>query len=206
MRRFSLLEAIAAPFPFDNVDTDAILPAKFLKTTTRTGLGAGLFHALRWSDKGEQCGFILDRPPWNKAQILVAFDNFGCGSSREHAPWALEDFGIRCIVAASFADIFYNNCVKNGILPVALPRLKIERLAEIVADSSSSKLTVDLIAQRVTAVGDFNEPFEILPDHKVVLLEGLDEIGETLMLDAQIELFEGLRRELSPWLPRSSQL
>lgn len=190
MHRFERLSAIAAPLPLANVDTDKILPARFLKTIRRDGLGAALFHAMRFDDNGqERPDFVLNRTPWREAQILIARDNFGCGSSREHAPWALADFGICCIVAPSFADIFFSNCFKNGILPIVLAPDHVEVLLAAAADPERARMSVDLPAQRLGwrqgVLG-----FEIAPVRKRALLLGLDEIAETLTQADALAAFE----------------
>lgn len=196
MRPFVRLEALAAPLPLTNIDTDKILPARFLKTITREGLGRGLFFGMR-----DDPGFILNRQPWrDAAEILVTLDNFGCGSSREHAPWALLDFGFRCLIAPSFADIFYNNCFKNGILPITLPHAIVDRLLVLAADPEIAELVVDLPAQRVTMHDGTWANFSIDSKRKNDLLIGLDEIGRTLEMRSQIETFEEDLSQSAPWL------
>jgi 3-isopropylmalate/(R)-2-methylmalate dehydratase small subunit len=191
MRSFSTLSATAAPLPLSNVDTDKILPASFLKTIRREGLGKALFHTMRYAEDGsERPDFILNRAGWRDSQILVARDNFGCGSSREHAPWALTGFGIRCIIAESFADIFYNNCFKNGILPIALAPAAIDRLLGLAALPATAALTVDLPCQTITLVTGETIEFEIAAERKRVLLLGLDDISETLRQADAIAAFE----------------
>lgn len=181
MTRFERLEAIAAPMPIDNVDTDKILPGEFLKTVERKGLGRALFARMRYREDGSlNPDFVLNRVPWANARILVAGANFGCGSSREHAPWALLDFGIRCIIAESFADIFYNNCFKNGILPIVLANSEISALCETVARPEQARVGVDLVAQTVTFAEAIELPFDIAEGSKRALIEGRDEISETL--------------------------
>lgn len=181
MTSFERIEAIAAPLPVDNVDTDKILPAEFLKTVERKGLGRALFARMRYLDDGAlNPDFVLNRVPWANAGILVAGANFGCGSSREHAPWALLDFGIRCIIAESFADIFYNNCFKNGILPVVLAIPELLELRETVSRPEQARVAVDLTAQTVTFAGARELPFDIPEGRKRALIEGRDEISETL--------------------------
>jgi len=181
MTRFEHLEGIAAPLPLDNVDTDKILPGEFLKTVERRGLARALFARMRYRDDGSlNPDFVLNRVPWANAGILVAGANFGCGSSREHAPWALLDFGIRCIIAESFADIFYNNCFKNGILPIVLTNPEISALCETVARPEQARVTVDLVAQTVTSAEVIELPFDIAEGRKRALIEGRDEISETL--------------------------
>jgi 3-isopropylmalate/(R)-2-methylmalate dehydratase small subunit len=191
---FDCLAGIAAPLPIRNVDTDKILPAAFLTTVTRTGLGKGLFAELR---KDPQ--FVLNNPPWDEARILVAFDNFGCGSSREHAPWALLDFGIRCIIAPSFADIFYNNCFKNGILPIILPAETVGVLMGKASAAATARMNVDLPRQVITA-GDAAFGFSIDPRRKQDLMLGLDEIQVSLERLGRIEDYERTRVSREPWL------
>lgn len=194
MERFTRLTGIAAPLLMPNIDTDLIIPKQFLKTLVRTGLGAHLFHELRFDAQGgERPGFVLNRTPYRQASILLAGPNFGCGSSREHAPWALLDFGIRCVVAPSFADIFHNNCFANGILPVQLPMASVEALGHL-----SGELTVDLPGQWI-GQGNSRFSFDLEPSRKTALLEGLDEIGRTEAVLPAIERFESLRREHAPW-------
>jgi len=195
MTPFSRLSGIAAAIPLANIDTDKILPARFLKTISRDGLGRGLFADMR-----REPGFILDRAPWSRAEILVALDNFGCGSSREHAPWALLDFGIRCVIAPSFADIFYNNCFKNGILPVTLPSATIAGLIDLIVDPATATIDVDLPGQIVRDGHGAGHRFEIDPSRKNGLIAGLDEIDETLRREADIAQFEANRPDES-WLP-----
>ena len=181
MKRFTRLEAVAAPLPMINVDTDMIIPKQFLKTIKRSGLGESLFFEMRYDDDGgEKPDFVLNREPYRKAQILIAGDNFGCGSSREHAPWALLDFGIRCVVAPSFADIFYNNCFKNGILPIVLPREQVDPLMALAGRPEGAVLSVDLDRQEITKPDGGAIPFDVDPFRKSCLLGGLDEIGLTL--------------------------
>ncbi len=194
MAPFAYLRGIAAAFPLSNIDTDKILPARFLKTISRQGLGAVLFASLR-----EDAGFILDRPPWTQAQILIALENFGCGSSREHAPWALLDFGIRCVIAPSFADIFYNNCFKNGVLPVILPAAAIETLLLLASDEATAELEVNLPDQVVTGADNVRYRFDIDVARKKALLRGLDDIGETLGHSDDIARFEAIRPDRE-WL------
>lgn len=197
---FRTLTGIAAPLPQDNVDTDMILPAAFMKTLSRKGLGRGLFHRQRVDEDGrERRGFILNREPWRHAKILIALDNFGCGSSREHAPWALRDFGITCLIAPSFADIFYGNCFKNGMLPVVLPRAEVEALMALAADPHTATFTVDLAAQEiVTSAG--TTPFAIDPTRRARLLEGVDDIALSLRFAEAIAAHEARTRDEAPWL------
>jgi len=195
MEKFVTLNAIAAPMPLINVDTDMIIPKQFLKTIARTGLGKNLFDEMRYTDDGSEVSdFILNRPPYRDARIIVAGDNFGCGSSREHAPWAIADFGIRCVIAPSFADIFFNNCFKNGILPIVLPKADIEGLLEMTQDAERATLTVDLEAQTVTTVDGTVYRFEVDPFRKHCLTEGLDDIGLTLQKVDKISAYEAQRK------------
>jgi len=203
MEKFTTLRGIAAPLPMINVDTDMIIPKQFLKTIKRTGLGKNLFDEMRYNPDGtEKPDFVLNKPAYRNAQILVAGDNFGCGSSREHAPWALLDFGIRCIIAPSFADIFYNNCFKNGILPIALPQAEVDKLMDDAERGSNAIVTVDLEAQEITGPDGGRIRFEIDPFRKHCLLNGLDDIGLTLEKAAAIESFESGNRNSQPWLWR----
>lgn len=199
MQNFVTLTAIAAPLAIINIDTDMIIPKQFLKTIKRTGLGANLFDEMRFTPEGQEIeGFILNQPAYRSAGILVAGENFGCGSSREHAPWALLDFGIRTIIAPSFADIFYNNCFKNGILPIVLPK---ETVEELLAHAATTQvpMTIDLPQQQITA-GNKIVSFEIDPFRKKCLLEGLDDIGLTLAKKDSIARFEQGNRQAQPWL------
>jgi 3-isopropylmalate/(R)-2-methylmalate dehydratase small subunit len=196
MRNFDILSAIAAPLPLANVDTDKILPARFLKTIRREGLGSALFHTLRFDETGsERRNFILNRPPWRDAKILITGDNFGCGSSREHAPWALKDFGIRCLIAPSFADIFYSNCFKNGILPIALEGGIVEQFLVESAVPETAIFTIDLPTQRICRTDGEPVAFNIAPERKRTLLLGLDDIAETLQQAAHIDAYESLHRD-----------
>ena len=201
MEPFRTLTGVAAPLRMINVDTDRIIPKQFLKTIRRTGLGAHLFNDLRYAPDGaEVADFVLNREPWRRARILIAGDNFGCGSSREHAPWALLDFGIRCVIAPSFADIFYNNCFKNGILPVSLPEAAVASLLEQAEAGDNARVTVDLENETVTAPDGERIAFEIDPFRRRCLLEGLDDIGLTLRKAAVIDAFEAKRRARQHWL------
>ncbi len=200
MQPFTTLTAIAAPLPLPNIDTDKIIPARFLKTIKRSGLGANLFDAMRYRPDGsEDPGFVLNREPYRRAGILIAGANFGCGSSREHAPWALLDFGIRCIIAPSFADIFHNNCFKNGILPIRLPQEICDVLAEDASLGANARLTVDLERQVVVRPNGEEIRFEIDPFRKHCLLHGLDDIGLTLAHADKIDAYEARRRAAEPW-------
>jgi 3-isopropylmalate/(R)-2-methylmalate dehydratase small subunit len=200
MQPFDTLTARAAPLDIDNLDTDQIIPKQFLKTTERAGLGKGLFYDLRYDEAGaKRPGFVLDDPAYAGAGVLIAGANFGCGSSREHAPWALMDFGIRCVIAEGFADIFYNNCFQNGLLPIALPAEAVEALME-EARGGNHVFTVDLAAQRISAPSGREIPFDIDPGRKAKLLQGLDAIGETLREAPSIEAFETRRSLQEPWM------
>ena len=200
MDKFTKLTGVAAPLPMVNVDTDMIIPKQFLKTIKRTGLGKGLFHEMRTDENGNPKDFVLDRPAYKDAKILVAGENFGCGSSREHAPWALLDFGIRCIIAPSFADIFYNNCFKNGILPIVLPQAQVDLLMDDAARGANAIVSVDLEKQEITGPDGGKISFEIDAFRKHCLLNGLDDIGQTLEKADAIQSFEDSRRAAQPWL------
>ena len=200
MDKFTKLTGVAAPLPMVNVDTDMIIPKQFLKTIKRTGLGKGLFHEMRTDEKGNPKDFVLDRPAYKDAKILVAGENFGCGSSREHAPWALLDFDIRCIIAPSFADIFYNNCFKNGILPIVLPQAQVDLLMDDAQRGANAIVSVDLEKQEITGPDGGKISFEIDAFRKHCLLNGLDDIGLTLEKADAIQSFEDARRASRPWL------
>jgi 3-isopropylmalate/(R)-2-methylmalate dehydratase small subunit len=199
MQPFTQLTAVAAPLPMANVDTDKIIPARFLKTIKRTGLGQNLFDNLRYENGKERPDFVLNLPSYRQAQILIAYENFGCGSSREHAPWALLDFGIRCVIAPDFADIFHNNCFKNGILPVRLPRPVCDTLMDDARLGGNARLTVDLDRQVVVRPSGEAIPFEIDPFRRHCLLLGLDDIGQTLQHEAAISAYEAGRKQA--WMP-----
>ena len=201
MDKFEKLTGIAAPLPMINVDTDMIIPKQFLKTIKRTGLGINLFDEMRYDrDGNEMPDFVLNRPPYREAEILVTGENFGCGSSREHAPWAIKDFGIRCIIAPSFADIFHNNCFKNGILPVSLPQEQVDVLMKDAEKGGNARISVDLEAQTVTgAEGDVFH-FEIDPFRKHCLLEGLDDIALSMQQMPAIEIYEARLAQDRPWV------
>jgi 3-isopropylmalate/(R)-2-methylmalate dehydratase small subunit len=191
MQPFTVLEGVSAPLRVINVDTDMIIPKQYLKTIKRTGLGTGLFSEARYKDDGsENPDFVLNQPAYRKAQILVAGDNFGCGSSREHAPWALLDFGIRCIISTSFADIFYNNCFKNGILPIKVSPEELEKLFEDAERGANATLSIDLDKQEICGPDGGMIAFEIDPFRKRCLMEGLDDIGLTLEKGAAIKSYE----------------
>ncbi|MBI3503353.1 MAG: 3-isopropylmalate dehydratase small subunit [Proteobacteria bacterium] len=201
MDKFTVLTGVAAPLPMINVDTDMIIPKQHLKTIKRTGLGSALFEEMRFSTDGkEKPDFILNKPAYRKAQILVAGDNFGCGSSREHAPWALLDFGIRCVISTSFADIFYNNCFKNGILPIKVSKEDLAKLMDDAQRGSNATLTVDLEKQEIKGPDGGSLKFEIDPFRKHCLLNGLDDIALTLEKAAHIDAYEAKQRTSQPWL------
>ena len=200
MDKFTKLSAVAAPLPMVNVDTDMIIPKQFLKTIKRTGLAKGLFYEMRFDESGNRKDFVLDRPAYKEAGILVAGENFGCGSSREHAPWALLDAGIRCVIAPSFADIFYNNCFKNGILPIVLPQAQVDLLMDDAARGANAVVTVDLERQEITGPDGGTIAFDIDPFRKHCLLNGLDDIALTLEKEAAIDGFEARQRAAEPWL------
>jgi 3-isopropylmalate/(R)-2-methylmalate dehydratase small subunit len=200
MEKFTTLTGIAAHLPMINVDTDMIIPKQYLKTIARTGLGEGLFAELRYDEAGERLpDFVLHNHPYTEAQILIAGDNFGCGSSREHAPWALLDFGFRCIVAPSFADIFYNNCFKNGILPIVLPQSEIDKLIDDASRGANAVMTVDLEAQEIRGPDGGSIPFDVDPHRKRCLMEGLDDIALTIEKADAIEAFEQETGTSRPW-------
>jgi len=201
MEPFKKLTAVAAPLPMINVDTDMIIPKQFLKTIERTGLGLALFHEMRTRPDGsENPDFVLNKPAYKQAKILVAGANFGCGSSREHAPWALLDFGIRCVLAPSFADIFYNNCFKNGILPIPLPQEDIGKLMDDAERGANAVISVDLEKQEIRGPDGGCLKFEIDPFRKQCLLNGWDDIALTLRNESRISDFEAHRKMESPWL------
>jgi 3-isopropylmalate/(R)-2-methylmalate dehydratase small subunit len=201
MEKFTTLTGIAAPLPLVNVDTDMIIPKQYLKTIARTGLGRGLFDEMRYDTDGNEIpGFVLNQPAFRDAEILVTGENFGCGSSREHAPWALLDFGIRCVIAPSFADIFFNNCFKNGILPVVLPQAEVDVLMEDARKGANARMTVDLEAQTITTSDGQVIAFEVDPFRKHCLLNGLDDIGLTLEKAPAIARFEEAARITRPWV------
>ncbi|MGI9357316.1 MAG: 3-isopropylmalate dehydratase small subunit [Rhizobiaceae bacterium] len=201
MDKFTQLTGVAAPLPIVNVDTDMIIPKDYLKTIKRTGLSEGLFAEMRLNDDGtENPDFVLNKPAWRNAQILVAGDNFGCGSSREHAPWALLDRGIRCVISTSFADIFYNNCFKNGILPVTVTPEELDLLMDDANRGSNAVLTVDLESQTITGPDGGTISFEIDAHKKHCLLNGLDDIGLTMEKVASIDSYENKLGENRPWV------
>ena len=199
MEKFNKLSGIAAPLNMINVDTDMIIPKQFLKTIQRSGLGKNLFDEMRFTPDGVEIeSFVLNQPAYRNAEILVAGDNFGCGSSREHAPWALLDFGIRCIIAPSFADIFYNNCFKNGILPIVLPQADVDRLMDDAERGSNAVVSIDLESQKITGPDGGEISFEVDAFRKQCLMEGLDDIGLTLKKSAAIDSYEA-DLETQPW-------
>ncbi len=201
MEKFTTLTGVAAPLPMINVDTDMIIPKQFLKTIKRTGLGKNLFDEMRYTPDGkENPDFVLNKAAWRKATILVSGANFGCGSSREHAPWAILDFGIRCVIATSFADIFYNNCFKNGILPIKLPQDQVDKLMDDAQRGANATVTIDLEKQEIRGPDGGVIHFDIDEHRKKCLLEGLDDIGLTLQKKDSIESFEAQRKQSQPWL------
>jgi 3-isopropylmalate/(R)-2-methylmalate dehydratase small subunit len=200
MDKFTSLTSVAAPLPMINVDTDMIIPKQFLKTIKRTGLGKSLFHEMRYDEDGkENPDFVLNKPAYRKAKIIVAGENFGCGSSREHAPWALLDFGIRCVISTSFADIFYNNCFKNGILPVVVSPSDLEKLMDDAGRGANATLTIDLETQEIRGPDGGMVRFEIDPFRKKCLIEGLDDIGLTMKKADKIRSFEETAAFARPW-------
>ena len=201
MDPITTLRSRVIPLVRDHVDTDQIIPARFLKTIARTGLGKSLFANMRYREDGsENPDFVLNQEPYRKAEILIAFENFGCGSSREHAPWALLDFGIRCVIAPDFADIFHNNCFKNGVLPVRLPREICEQLMEDARMGGNARLTVDLERQMVVRPNGEEIPFRIDEFRRHLLLNGLDDIGQTMQHAPAIDGYEAKQRAAQPWL------
>ncbi len=201
MDKFTTLTGIAAPMPLINIDTDMIIPKQFLKTIKRSGLGVNLFDEMRYDDTGdERPDFVLNQPAYRDAEILIAGDNFGCGSSREHAPWALKDFGIKCIVSTSFADIFFNNCFKNGILPVVLPQDQVDVLMKDAEKGANARMTVDLEAQTITTSDGEVFGFEVDAHKKHCLLHGLDDIGLTMEHSGEIDNFEKRLQTERPWV------
>jgi 3-isopropylmalate/(R)-2-methylmalate dehydratase small subunit len=201
MQKFNVLTGVAAPLPMSNVDTDMIIPKQFLKTIKRTGLGKNLFDEMRYTPEGKEVAdFVLNKPAYRKAEILVSGENFGCGSSREHAPWALLDFGIRCVIAPSFADIFYNNCFKNGILPIVLPQEDVDKLMDDAQRGANAVVTVDLEKQEIRGPDGGKIHFELDAFRKHCLLNGLDDIGLTLQKVAHIDTFENKNKLGQPWL------
>ena len=201
MDKFETLTGVAAPLPLINIDTDMIIPKQFLKTIKRSGLGVNLFDEMRFDDDGKEIpDFVLNQPAYRNAEIIVAGDNFGCGSSREHAPWALLDFGIRAVIAPSFADIFYNNCFKNGILPIALPQEQVDVIMQEAQKGENARITVNLEEQTVTITDGTAFAFEVDSFKKHCLLEGLDDIGLTMEKAASIDAFETQASQARPWV------
>ena len=201
MEKFTEVTGTAAPMPLVNIDTDMIIPKVFLKTIKRSGLGVNLFDEMRYDREGNEIpDFVLNQPQYRDAQILVAGDNFGCGSSREHAPWAIKDFGIRCVIAPSFADIFHNNCFKNGILPIALPQEQVDVLMKDAEKGSNARMTIDLEGQTVTTSDGEKFPFEVDAFKKHCLLNGLDDIGLTLEKGTPIDSYEDSISQSRPWV------
>ena len=201
MDKFTQLTGVAAPMPEINIDTDRIIPKNYPKTIKRTGLGTAAFAEVRYDENGkENPDFVLNKPAYRKAQILVTGENFGCGSSREHAPWALLDFGIRCVISPSFADIFYNNCFKNGILPIKLPQEDVDKLMDDAGRGANAVITVDLEKQEIRGPDGGVVKFDIDPFRKHCLLNGLDDIGLTLQHEKQISDYESRQNADKPWL------
>ena len=200
MQKFTTLTGVAAPLPMINVDTDKIIPKQHLKTIARTGLGKALFDEMRYRNDGsENPDFVLNKPAYRKAKILVAGENFGCGSSREHAPWALLDFGITCVIAPSFADIFYNNCFKNGILPIKLPQEDVDKLMDDAERGANAIITIDLENQEITGPDGGRVKFDVDPFRKHCLLNGLDDVGLTMVKQDKIASYEGRAKTARPW-------
>jgi 3-isopropylmalate/(R)-2-methylmalate dehydratase small subunit len=201
MEKFEKISGIAAPMPLINIDTDMIIPKQFLKTIKRSGLGVNLFDEMRYDDNGDEIpDFVLNKPAYRSSEIIVAGDNFGCGSSREHAPWAIKDFGIRCVIAPAFADIFYNNCFKNGILPITLPQDQVDLLMKDAEKGANARMEVDLVAQQITTSDGEVFSFEVDEFKKRCLLEGLDDIGQTFQKVAAIDSFEAKASDARPWV------
>src|SRR6201989_1112479 len=201
MEKFEKLTAVAAPMGIPNVDTDAIIPKQFLKTIKRAGLGKALFSERRYNENGEErSDFVLNQGPFRKAKILVAGENFGCGSSREHAPWALLDFGIRCVIAPSFADIFYGNCFKNGILPIKLPQADVDKLMDDAERGSNAVISIDLEAQEIRGPDGGMIKFEVDEFRKQCLLNGWDDIGLTMRTEDKISSYEKQQTVQQPWI------
>jgi len=200
MQKFTKLTGVAAPLPMRNIDTDMIIPKQFLKTIARTGLGKSLFFEMRYDQDGKEIpDFVINKPAYSKAEILVTGENFGCGSSREHAPWALLDFGFRCVIAPDFADIFFNNCFKNGILPIKLPQAQVDKLLDDASRGSNATVSVDLETQEIRGPDGGMIKFEVDPFRKHCLLNGLDDIGLTLEKEKSIKAFEETAHAARPW-------
>lgn len=201
MEKFTKISAVAAPMPLVNIDTDMIIPKQFLKTIKRSGLGVHLFDEMRYDDNGNEIAdFVLNMPAYRDAQIIIAGDNFGCGSSREHAPWALNDFGIKVVISTSFADIFFNNCFKNGMLPIVLPQADVDELMSDAQNGSNARISVDLEAQEITRPNGETISFEVDAFRKHCLIEGLDDIGLTLKKSEDIASFENRYSQAMPWV------
>ncbi len=201
MEKFTKLEGVAAPMKMRNIDTDMIIPKQYLKTIKRTGLGAGLFSEMRFNDDGsENPDFVLNKPAYRHAKIIVAEDNFGCGSSREHAPWALLDFGVRCVISTSFADIFYNNCFQNGVLPIKVSKDDLDKLMDDAERGANATLSVDLEAQEIRGPDGGIVKFDMDPFRKHCLLNGLDDIGLTMQKAAALDAFETSKAAARPWM------
>jgi len=201
MQKFTQLSGVAAPMPMPNIDTDKIIPAEHLKTIKRTGLGKALFERMRFTPEGkERPDFVLNKPAYRNAKIIIAGDNFGCGSSREHAPWALLDFGITCVISTSFADIFYNNCFKNGILPIKLPKEDVDKLMDDASRGANAVVSIDLEKQEIRGPDGGCIKFDIDPFRKHCLLNGLDDVGLTLQKKTSIDSFESKQKSAQPWL------
>lgn len=201
MEKFEKLHGIAAPMPLVNIDTDMIIPKVFLKSIQRTGFGKNLFDEMRYNRDGTEIeDFVLNKPQYRNAEILIAGDNFGCGSSREHAPWAIADFGIKCVVSTSFADIFFNNCFKNGILPIVLPQEQVDTLMADAEKGANARMTVDLEAQEITTSDGVSISFEVDAFKKHCLLNGLDDIGLTMEKAASIDTYEAKAGAERPWV------
>ncbi len=201
MEKFEKITGVAAPMPLINIDTDMIIPKLFLKTIKRSGLGVHLFDEMRYNDDGsEKPDFVLNQPAYRNAEIIVAGDNFGCGSSREHAPWAIKDFGVKCVISTSFADIFFNNCFKNGILPIVLPQEQVDLLMKDAEKGANARMTVDLEAQEITTSDGEVVKFDVDAFKKQCLLEGLDDIGLTLKKADSIASYETMSASARPWV------
>ena len=199
MEKFTTLRGVAAPLPMVNIDTDMIIPKNFLKTIKRTGLKDGLFYELRWTADGQKKDFILDQPAYQNAKIIVSGPNFGCGSSREHAPWALLDFGIRCIISEDFADIFYNNCFKNGVLPIRVTQDDLDKLFDDAERGANATLSIDLAKQEIRGPDGGTLKFEIDPFRKHCLMNGLDDIGLTMEKKSSIDDYEAKQKKERAW-------
>lgn len=204
MEKFTTLTGVAAPMPLINIDTDMIIPKLFLKTIKRSGLGVHLFDEMRYNQDGsEKADFILNKDGYRESKVIVAGDNFGCGSSREHAPWAIADFGVRCVISTSFADIFFSNCFKNGILPIVLPKEDVDKLMDDASRGSNATLTVDLEKQEINGPDGGVIKFDVDAFRKHCLLEGLDDVGLTLQKEEKITAFESQYAASQPWMARA---